>query len=125
MLTILFCFVSRQSIAEQKLQGVSFPYAASPVSYIPPSSINVAEKVAEVGGDVSRMTRNASVIQRKGYTSDDELEELDSPLTFIIDKVSVSPISRHNEKAKQQTEHTIDAVVTNVRYELLREVWSM
>lgn len=109
---------------EQKLSGVSFPCAASPVSYIPPSSINVAEKVAEAGGgDISRMSRNASVIQRKGYTSDEELEELDSPLTFIIEKVSVSPIPRHN--VKQQTEHTIGAVVTNVRYDLLREVWSM
>ncbi|XP_048611742.1 serine/threonine-protein kinase ZRK1-like, partial [Brassica napus] len=32
---------------------------------IPPSSINVAEKFAEVGGDISQMSRNATVIQRK------------------------------------------------------------
>ncbi|ESQ44295.1 hypothetical protein EUTSA_v10005822mg [Eutrema salsugineum] len=114
-----------ESISDQKFSGVSFPYAASPVSYTPPSSVNVAEKVAEVGGDISRMSRSASVIQRKGYTSDEELEELDSPLTFVIDKVLVSsPISREIGKVKQEDEQ-IGAVVTNVRYELLREVWSM
>ncbi|KAF3497533.1 hypothetical protein DY000_02055860 [Brassica cretica] len=43
---------------------------------IPPSSFNVREKIAEVGGEVSRMRRNFYMIQSKGYTS--ELEELDS-----------------------------------------------
>ncbi|KAL1209869.1 hypothetical protein V5N11_033942 [Cardamine amara subsp. amara] len=115
--------LNNESIPEQKLSGVSFPYAASPVSYIPPSSIHVAEKVAEVG-DISRMTRNVSMIQRKGYTSDEELEELDSPLTSIIENVSLSPISRQSRNVKQQAEQ-IGGVVTNARYELLREVWSM
>lgn len=70
------------------------------------------------------MSRNASVIQRKGYTSDEELDELDSPLRFVIDKVSVSLSSGHNGKVKQQDEQ-VGEVVENVRYELLREVWSM
>ncbi|CAN6829194.1 unnamed protein product [Brassica oleracea] len=116
--------LNTESISDQKLSGVNFPYEASPVTYIPPSSINVAEKIAEVGGDISRMKRNASVIQKKGYTSDEELDELDSPLRFVIDKVSVSPSSGHNGKVKQKDEQ-VGAVVANVRYELLREVWSM
>lgn len=70
------------------------------------------------------MLRNASVIQRKGYTSDEELDELNSPLTFVIDKVSVSLMPRHNGVVKQQDEQ-VGEVVANVRYELLREVWSM
>ncbi|CAN7013713.1 unnamed protein product [Brassica oleracea var. botrytis] len=82
---------------------------------------NVAEKIAEVGGDIYRMSRNASVIQRKGYASDEELDELDSPLTFVIDKVYVSLSSGHNEKLKQQDEQ-VGKMVANVRYELLREV---
>ncbi|CAF1848824.1 BnaC04g24050D [Brassica napus] len=82
---------------------------------------NVAEKIAEVGGDIYRMSRNASVIQRKGYASDEELDELDSPLTFVIDKVYVSLSSGHNEKLKQQNEQ-VGKMVANVRYELLREV---
>ncbi|KAF8095795.1 hypothetical protein N665_0322s0016 [Sinapis alba] len=116
--------LNAESISEQKLSGVSFPYAASPVLYIPPSSTKVAEKIAEVGRDISRMLRTASVIQRKGYTSDEELDELDSPLTFVIDKVSVSLSSGHNGKVKQKDEQEGEMVV-NVRYELLREVWSM
>ncbi|KAG2325566.1 hypothetical protein Bca4012_040081 [Brassica carinata] len=116
--------LNKESISEQELSGATFPYTASPVSYIPPSSTNVAEKISEVGGDISRMSRNVSVIQRKGYTSDEELDELDSPLTFFFDKVSVSLSSGHNEKVKQQDEQ-VGAVVANVRYELLREVWSM
>uniref|UniRef100_M4DDN7 Uncharacterized protein n=1 Tax=Brassica campestris TaxID=3711 RepID=M4DDN7_BRACM len=110
-----------RSISDQKLSGVTFPYAAPPVTYIPPTSTNVAKKISEVGGD---MSRNASVIQRKGYTSDEELDELDSPLTFVIDKFYVSLNSGHNGKVKQQDEQ-VGEVVENVRYELLREVWSM
>ncbi|CAH8332160.1 unnamed protein product [Eruca vesicaria subsp. sativa] len=116
--------LNAESISEQKLSGFSFPYAASPVSYIPPSSTNVAEKIPEVGRDISRMSRNASMIQRKGYTSDEELDELDSPLTFVIDKVSASLCSGHTGKVKQKDEQ-VGEVVANVRYELLREVWSM
>ncbi|OAP01348.1 hypothetical protein AXX17_AT3G52370 [Arabidopsis thaliana] len=111
--------LNNESISEQKLSGVSFPYAASPVSYTPPSSTNVAEV-----GDISRMSRNVSMIQRKGYTSDDELEELDSPLTSIIENVSLSPISAQGRNVKQEAEK-IGPGVTISRYELLREVWSM
>ncbi|KAJ4904890.1 nucleolar protein gar2-related [Raphanus sativus] len=117
--------LNTESISDQKLSGVTFPYAASPLTYIPPSSTNVAEKIKEVGGDISRMSRNASVIQRKGYTSDEELDELDSPLTFVIDKVYVSLSSGHNGKVKQKDGEEVGEVVANVRYELLREVWSM
>ncbi|XP_010516408.1 PREDICTED: uncharacterized protein LOC104792073 [Camelina sativa] len=117
--------LNAESMLKHKLSGVSFPYAAAPVSYIPPSSINnVAERVAEVEGDISRMSRNASMVQRKGYTSDEELEELDSPLTSIIKNVSLSPSSQ-NRNVKNQVEQIGAVVVTNARYELLREVWSM
>jgi hypothetical protein len=100
----------------------SFPYSAASVVYIPPSSANVAEKVAEAGGKC-HLTRNVSAVQRRGYTSDEELEELDSPLSSIIDKVPSSPTvatngnGNHKEQGSQTT--------TNARYQLLREVWSM
>ena len=100
----------------------SFPYAAAPVVYIPPSSANVAEKVAEAGGK-SHLARNVSAVQKRGYTSDEELEELDSPLTSIIDKLPSSPTVTVNGEGnhKEQGSHP----TTNVRYQLLREVWSM
>ncbi|CAB4272540.1 unnamed protein product [Prunus armeniaca] len=80
----------------------------------------MAEKVSEAGG-ISKLERNISVVQRKGYTSDEELEELDSPLTSIIDKLPLSPTIVANGNGKH--EHTGHACM-NARYELLREVWS-
>ncbi|CAE6044814.1 unnamed protein product [Arabidopsis arenosa] len=91
-------------IGDRKLSEASFPYAASSVSYMPPSTMDIAEKVAEAAG---KLSRNVSMIQRKGYTSDEELEELDSPLTSIVDKASDFTGSE----------------TSNARYKLLREVW--
>lgn len=100
----------------------SFPYAAAPVVYAPPSSAAVVEKLSEAGGR-SELTRNVSTLQRKGYTSDEELEELDCPLTSIIEKLPLSPknIENGNGKHKEGTRHACQ----NERYELLLEVWSV
>ncbi|RDX70755.1 hypothetical protein CR513_49973, partial [Mucuna pruriens] len=88
----------------------SFPYVAAPVVYKRPSFANVAEKVAEAR-------------RKRGYTSDEELEELDSPLTSIIDKLLSSPTVIDNAKGnhKEKGSHP----TTNASYQLLREVWSM
>ena len=91
--------------AEVQSEEESFPYAASSVTYKPPSTMDVAEKVAEAAG---KLSRNVSMIQRKGYTSDEELEELDSPLTSIVDKTS----------------EFNDSATSNARYNLLRQVWA-
>ncbi|KAA8517027.1 hypothetical protein F0562_017155 [Nyssa sinensis] len=111
------CIIQRRVLVES---ATSFPYSAAPVVYTPPSPADVAEKVAEAGGK-SQLARNASAIQRKGYTSEEELEELDSPLTSIIDKSPSSPtiMANGNGKHKDQTSY----VGANARYELLREVW--
>ena len=93
-----------QSNGDETLPEESFPYAASSVSYTPPSTMNVGEKVAELAG---KMSRNVSMIQSRGYTSDEELEELDSPLTSIVDKSSDVTYS----------------FTSNERYKLLRQVW--
>ncbi|KAG5395695.1 hypothetical protein IGI04_017509 [Brassica rapa subsp. trilocularis] len=95
---------SAESNGDEKLPEESFPYAASSVSYTPPSTMNVGEKVAELAG---KMSRNVSMIQSRGYTSDEELEELDSPLTSIVDKSSDVTYS----------------FTSNERYKLLRQVW--
>ncbi|XP_077214759.1 uncharacterized protein LOC143849578 [Tasmannia lanceolata] len=97
----------------------SFPCAAAPVVYCPPSLSDVAKKVADAGGLVP-LGRNASIVQRKGYTSDEELDELDSPLTSIIDKMPPSPVTG-NGRTKEKPHYS----GTSVRYELLREVWSV
>ncbi|XVE96025.1 hypothetical protein REPUB_Repub02eG0186000 [Reevesia pubescens] len=116
--------LNAESIVERRLSGEarSFPYSAAPVIYTPPSSTNVAEKVAEAGRK-SQLSRNASVVQRKGYTSDEELEELNSPLTSIIDKLPLSPTIVANGRVNGKHENESYGGV-NARYELLREVWS-
>ncbi|KAI3526086.1 hypothetical protein L1887_05281 [Cichorium endivia] len=115
--------VNAESIIERRLSGddsSSFPYAAAPVTYKPPSATDISQKVSEAGGK-TQLSRNASVVQRKGYTSDEELEELDSPLSSIIDKLPSSPTVTRNGNGQHtnQTPH----VAVNSRYQLLREVW--
>ncbi|KAK6945333.1 hypothetical protein RJ641_026435 [Dillenia turbinata] len=117
--------LNAESIAEHRLLGDSsnsFPCQAAPVVYVPPSPADVAEKVAEAGGK-SQMMRNASIIRRKGYTSDEELEEMNSPLTSIVDKLPTSPTVVANGNENGIRIELPSGI--NVRYELLREVWSM
>ncbi|XP_024031104.1 uncharacterized protein LOC21410700 isoform X3 [Morus notabilis] len=119
--------LNAESIVERRLSGdsmKSFPYTVDPVVYTPPSPTDVAEKcvVSDTGGR-SELARNVSVIQRKGYTSDEELEELESPLMSIIDKLPSTPstIANGNGKYKDSTGYAC----ANERYELLSEVWSV
>ena len=125
LLTFTVFFI--QSIVERRLSGDSvrsFAYTVAPVVYTPPSPADVAEKceVSDTGGR-SELARNVSVVQRKGYTSDEELEELESPLLTIIDKLPLSPstVTNGNGKHKDNTGYAS----VNERYELLSEVWSM
>lgn len=102
----------------------SFPYTVDPVVYTPPSPTDVAEKcvVSDIGGR-SELARNVSVIQRKGYTSDEELEELESPLMSIIDKLPSTPSTIANGYGKYKA--STGYACANERYELLSEVWSV
>ncbi|KAK4776407.1 hypothetical protein SAY86_005095 [Trapa natans] len=116
--------LNSESIEERQLSGEtttrSFPYAAAPVLYSPPSSGDVAEKVGEAG-ERSHMWRSVSMVQKKGHTSDEELEDLDSPLNSLTDRLQSPPISPSN--GSQNGSHTADSAM-NVRYKLLLEVWS-
>lgn len=115
--------LNSESFVERKLAGDSsgdFPYAAEAVVYFPPSSSDVSEKVAEAG-EKTQLERNVSMVQKKGYTSDEELDNLDSPLTSIIEPVSPNKSinGHHTINSKDQRRCR-----GNSRYELLREVWS-
>ncbi|XP_057982449.1 uncharacterized protein LOC131167655 [Malania oleifera] len=118
--------LNAESIVERRLSGgsaSSFPYTAAPVIYAVPSCADVAEKVAEAGGEKSHLARNVSIVQKKGYTSDEELEELDSPLAFVVVKMPPFPTTLANGNGKHKEQGGYEC--TNSRYELLREVWSM
>ncbi|PKA47300.1 hypothetical protein AXF42_Ash017245 [Apostasia shenzhenica] len=95
----------RSLLDEEKIN--TFPCSASPVTYSPPSSIHLAEKVGS-----SSLERNASTVMRRGYTSDEDLDGLDDPFTSVIE--AASPGVR---RVKQQNSES------NRRYLLLREVW--
>ncbi|CAN6174780.1 unnamed protein product [Urochloa humidicola] len=99
----------------------TFPVTAAPVVYCPPSLEDVAEKVADTGCGNPELDRRGSMVQRRGYTSDDDLDDLDSPLASLYDK-SAPPSPCSNGSAHFSTRQ--GASTANVRYELLREVWS-
>ncbi|KAE8680878.1 hypothetical protein F3Y22_tig00111366pilonHSYRG00267 [Hibiscus syriacus] len=96
----------------------NFPYAASPPVYLPPSASSVASIIGEVGSQ-SQLRRSGSSVLRKSYTSDDELDELNSPLASIfIDGFRSSSVqSKPNWISKGNNYQNA------IRYELLRDVW--
>ncbi|XP_051188386.1 uncharacterized protein [Lolium perenne] len=97
----------------------TFPCTAAPVVYHAPSLKDVAEKVADTSGN-AEVDRRASMVQRRGYTSDDDLDDLGSPLMSLYDRSS--PPSPCDGVAHFSTRK--EGEIVNVRYELLREVWS-
>ncbi|KAJ9564047.1 hypothetical protein OSB04_000013 [Centaurea solstitialis] len=60
------------------------PCAAPPIVYRPPSASLIGCILGD-GENRAKLSRSESSILRKSNTSDDELDELDSPLTSIID----------------------------------------
>lgn len=61
----------------------SFPCIAAPPLYTPPSADSVASSIGDFGSN-SQLRRSGSLVVRKSYTSDDELDELNSPLASIF-----------------------------------------
>ncbi|XP_071694250.1 uncharacterized protein [Rutidosis leptorrhynchoides] len=89
----------------------SLPCAAAPIVYHPPA----ASLIGCILGDErnqAKLSRSGSSILRKSNTSDDELDELDSPFTSIIDSVADSTKPVWTLK---------DSNV--IRYQLLKDVW--
>ncbi|VAI18952.1 unnamed protein product [Triticum turgidum subsp. durum] len=93
----------------------TFPCTAAPVAYRAPSLEGVAEKSGS-----AEVEQRALMVQRRGYTSDDDLDDLGSPLMSLYDRSS--PPSPCNGVAHFSARQ--EGAVANVRYELLREVWS-
>ncbi|CAA6660098.1 unnamed protein product [Spirodela intermedia] len=88
----------------------SFPCGAAPVVYSPPPAKAVAEAIGDPRGRPF-LSRIGSAVLRKSHTSDDELEELDAPLTLIAADRSRPSTPSPNGGARL------------TRYHLLREVW--
>lgn len=97
---------------------MNFPCAAAPVVYSPPLAASVANIVGE-NGSPTHLRRSGSSVLRKSYTSDDELEELNSPLSSIFIDGSLSLAVTTKPSWVSRGNGNQDAV----RYELLRSVW--
>lgn len=89
----------------------SFPCMASPIVYSPPPPPSLSGIVGDLSGQV--LLRSGSSILRKSYTSDDELDELDSPLKSVLG------ISLTSKKSKSVG----NGGRSVIRYQLLRQVW--
>lgn len=98
----------------------TFPVTAAPVVYWAPTLEDVREKVADTACGNPELDRRGSMVQRRGYTSDDDLDALEFPLASLYDK-SNPPSPCNNGVAHFSTRQV--ASMENVRHELLREVW--
>lgn len=98
--------------------ATNFPCTAAAIIYSPPSTASITSIIGEVGGQ-THLKRSGSSVVRKSHTSDDELDELNSPLALILnDGPRSSPVpakSSWNSKEKNNQ--------NALRYELLRDVW--
>ncbi|KAJ9549526.1 hypothetical protein OSB04_022069 [Centaurea solstitialis] len=65
---------------------INFPCIAPPSTYKAPPSHSLSAVIGIVG--TQSLRRSSSSVLKKSYTSDDELDELDSPLTSIITDTS-------------------------------------
>lgn len=91
--------------------------------YVPPSAPSIAGFLGDAHAGKyshshSQLTRKGSVVVlAKSYTSDDELDELDSPLSSLITTPCSPPSTNLNWTSKGNTgPHAL-------RYQLLRELW--
>ncbi|XP_020232590.1 uncharacterized protein LOC109812935 [Cajanus cajan] len=96
----------------------NFPFIAAPIVYSPPPATSIASIVGEKGSK-SQLRRNRSCVVKKSCTSDDELNELKSPLYSILSSASSSP----SVSAKSSLKLKEIRNQSPVRYELLRDVW--
>ncbi|KAK9064729.1 hypothetical protein SSX86_016111 [Deinandra increscens subsp. villosa] len=94
---------------------MSLPCAAAPISYHPPSASLIGCILGDDGSPAHLSRSGSSSILRKSNTSDDELDELDSPLTSIVD-------SGASVKPPVWSLKNVDSC-NNIRYGLLRGVW--
>lgn len=97
---------------------MNFPCDAAPIIYQPPSAASVTSFLGEIDSH-PQLTRSRSSVLRKSQTSDDELDELDSPLKSIIsDTLQTSPSSANPGWTLKE-----NGSRNPLRYQLLRDVW--
>ncbi|XP_078163464.1 uncharacterized protein LOC144558502 [Carex rostrata] len=84
-----------------KEKVISIPCAAPAMAYNFSTPANVTVKLAIAEEATSKLDKKVLSVQRRGYTSQDDLRELDLPLLSLDDK-SVTEMSQTNERYKLQ-----------------------
>ncbi|CAF1703028.1 hypothetical protein HID58_053199 [Brassica napus] len=110
---VLEALVSEEE-GEEKAMITSYPYTAPPPMYSPPSGTSISTIIGDFGQPQAptKLCRIRSSVTRKSYTSDDELDELSSPLAVVL--LQQADSNKVNNGCADET----------VRYQLLRECWT-
>ncbi|KAM7268655.1 hypothetical protein ACFE04_010821 [Oxalis oulophora] len=96
----------------------SFPYIAVAPVYSPPLAHSLACIIGGEAGGHALLRRSGSSLVTKSYTSDDELDELNSPLASIVITSNTQSTIKPHGRSKD-----INGSQNAIRYELLRDVW--
>ncbi|GFP94060.1 hypothetical protein PHJA_001550400 [Phtheirospermum japonicum] len=116
---VLEALNSEDSFGSEDNSIMNFPCAAAPTVYQPPTADSVASILGEFDSH-SQLTRSRSSVLKKSQTSDDELDELDSPLkSIILDGVQAPP-----SPVKPSWMSKENGSRNALRYQLLRDVWT-
>ena len=100
--------------------GNNFPCNAAPIVYSPQPVTSIASIIGEIGSK-SHLRRSKFSVVRKSYSSDDELNDLKSPLSLIFFGDSLSSKSKVSTKSNMKSREIHSE--SPVRYDLLRDVW--
>ncbi|KAH7372524.1 hypothetical protein KP509_17G008100 [Ceratopteris richardii] len=94
--------------------------ASSPaVIYTPPASNMVRQWIGDIVSIPKRLAKSNSIL-RKGHTSDDEIDELESPISWLFNNTMGSSGYGHGMNVDEATSRNGSG---NCRFMLLREVW--
>ncbi|KAF3330912.1 hypothetical protein FCM35_KLT04266 [Carex littledalei] len=107
---ILVALESKDHLESGEVGVRQIPYNVGPVAYAHPSVALIESIIGDVQS--TQTARSGSPVVKKSNTSDDELEELNSPLTSVIDGSS----ARLTGVKKNYRTHAI-------RYQLLHDIW--
>jgi len=110
----------RKKLGEDDISLDDIAMACVPsVSYCPPPTSFVKLWIGEAATS-NEWGRSPASALRKGYTSDDELEEYQNPLAMLQDNIKYGNDANGNGKQKKKKEDFAESI----RFQLLRELWA-
>ncbi|KAJ4841642.1 hypothetical protein Tsubulata_034073 [Turnera subulata] len=115
---VLEALEAEDELEDEEESVTAVPCIAAPPLYLPPSPASITNVVGEFGSQ-SQLRRSGSSVLRKSYTSDDELDELNSPLAAILLDTPLPSTVQTRPSWKSKESRNQNAF----RYELLRDVW--